>query len=253
MAFPEGSVLGIDVSDLQDVRLEGNKVKGKSKYVSSFPKFSKNAKGNFLALKCEEATKGETINWELSQAKTKGTGTLDEDGILVVQLHSNTQTVTFKNGKTSKTLDLTALTLMPDVTQEMVTEALTSAATEVNKKMTYAQLAVEGTKATCTISDGSSKTVTNVYMDIISSIIEELKKNSDKFAKIKGKNGTKEVNITSDSVQATEIVALVKEVLPDVNPTDKIEKLYNKSVELTVVATDGDTFDYTLEFKNGSV
>ena len=113
VALPEGEVLGVDVSTLQEVEINDIKVTGTSKYVESFPKFSRNAKGNFLALKCDEATKGETIEWELSQAKTKGSGTLDEDGILVVQLTSNTQTVTFKNGETSKQLDLTGLTLSP--------------------------------------------------------------------------------------------------------------------------------------------
>lgn len=251
MALPEGSVLGLNASDLQDIQIEGNKVKGISKYVSSFPKFSKNAKGNFLALKCEEATKGETINWELSQAKTKGTGTLDEDGILVVQLHSNTQTVTFKNGKTSKTLDLTGVTLMPDVTQEMVTEALTNAATEVNKRMDYATLAVEGTKATCTITNGT-KTIVQIYTDIVSTIFDELKKNADKFAKIVG--GGKEIIIKKDqNINGAELVALVKAVLPDLQPSQPVSQIFGKTVQLQVVATDGDTFDYSLEFKNGTV
>lgn len=113
LSLPEGEVLGINVTELQEVELNDTKVTGTSKYVESFPKFSRNAKGNFLAVKCDEATNGDTINWELSEAKTKGSGTLDEDGILVVQLHSNTQTITFKNGKTSKKLDLTGLTLSP--------------------------------------------------------------------------------------------------------------------------------------------
>lgn len=111
VAIPEGEVLGTDVSSIQEIELNDTKITGTSKYMKSFPKFSKDAKGNFLALKCEEATKGDTIEWELSEAKTKGKGKLDEDGILVVQLHSNTQTVTFKNGETSKVLDLTGVTL----------------------------------------------------------------------------------------------------------------------------------------------
>ena len=113
MALPEGEVLGIDVNTIQEAEVNDTKVTGISKYLESFPKFSKNAKGNFLALKCEEATKGDNVEWELSQAKTKGKGTLDGDGILVVQLTSNTQTVTFKNGETTKKLDLTGLTLSP--------------------------------------------------------------------------------------------------------------------------------------------
>ena len=113
LSLPEGEVLGINVTELQEVELNDTKVTGTSKYVESFPKFSRNAKGNFLAVKCDEATKGDTINWELSEAKTKGSGTLDEEGILVVQLHSNTQTITLKNGETAKVLDLTGLTLSP--------------------------------------------------------------------------------------------------------------------------------------------
>ena len=53
------------------------------------------------------------MEWELSQATKKGKGTLDEDGILVVQLSSNTQTVTFKNDTESKVIDLSGLTLSP--------------------------------------------------------------------------------------------------------------------------------------------
>ncbi len=82
--------------------------------MASFPKFSKNAKGNFLALKVNEATTGDTVTYDLSDAQNKGTGTLDEDGILVVNLHSNTQTITFTNGKTTKKLDLTALELVAE-------------------------------------------------------------------------------------------------------------------------------------------
>ncbi len=113
VALPEGEVLGVDVSTIQEVELNDTKVTGTSKYVQSFPQFAKEAKGNFLALKCEEATKGDTVEWELSEAKTKGKGNLDSDGILVVQLTSNTQTVTFKNGETSKKMDLTGVTLSP--------------------------------------------------------------------------------------------------------------------------------------------
>ena len=113
VAVPEGQVLGVDVNTLQEVEVNDTKATGTSKYIESFPQFDKDAKGNFLALKCEEATKGDTVEWELSQAKTKGKGTLDSDGILVVQLTSNTQTITFKNGETSKKMDLTGIALSP--------------------------------------------------------------------------------------------------------------------------------------------
>lgn len=101
---------------MQEIEINDTKVTGTSKYVESFPNFSSvedETKGNFLAIKVDEATKGETINWELSEATKKGSGTLDSDGILVVQLHSNTQKITLKNGNTSKVLDLTGLTLSP--------------------------------------------------------------------------------------------------------------------------------------------
>ena len=111
--LPEGEVLGMEVNSIQEIEINDTKVTGTLKYVEDFPKFSENAKGNFLAIKCDEATKGDTINWELSEAKIKGSGTLDEDGILVLQIASNTQKVTLKNGETSKVLDLTGLTLSP--------------------------------------------------------------------------------------------------------------------------------------------
>ena len=100
--LPGGEVLGIDVSTIQEVEINDTKVTGTSKYVESFPQFDKDAKGNFLAIKVDEATKGDTINWELSEAKVKGSGTFDEDGILVVQLHSNTQKITQRMVKHQK-------------------------------------------------------------------------------------------------------------------------------------------------------
>ncbi len=185
----------------------------------------------------------------MTDSQSKGEGTLDSDGLLIVNIHSTSQTITIKNGATSKVLKLTGLTLNPDVTEELVKEALENAATEVNKKMTYAKLSVEQNKATCTISDGT-KTVTNVYTDIISGILEELKKNADKFAKIKGNDA--EINIVpGQDLQANEVVALVKAVLPDIKPTDTIDKLYDKNVDLTVVGTDGDEFSYQLSFVQG--
>ena len=113
ISLPEGEVLGMEVNLIQKIEISDTKVTGTLKYVEDFPKFSENAKGNFLAIKCDEATKGDTINWELSEAQVKGSGTLDEDGILVLQITSNTQKVTLKNGETSKVLDLTGLTLSP--------------------------------------------------------------------------------------------------------------------------------------------
>ena len=101
---------------MQEIEINDTKVTGTSKYVESFPNFSSvedEQKGNFLAIKVDEATKGDTINWELSDYTAKGSGTLDSDGILVVKLHANTQKITLKNDKTTKVLDLTGLTLSP--------------------------------------------------------------------------------------------------------------------------------------------
>lgn len=144
VAVPESQVLGVDVNTLQEVEINDNKVTGTSKYVESFPQFDKDAKGNFLALKCEEATRGDTVEWELSEAQSKGSGTLDSDGILVVQLYSNTQTVTFKNGETSKKLDLTGVTLaqksMPVRTVTEIKAQLDKLGIEYDKKATKADL-----------------------------------------------------------------------------------------------------------------
>ena len=109
----------MQVSKLQDnVSIDGNKVKGASKYVEDFINFSNNSeeqKGNFLVLKVDEATKGQTVTFELSDPQGKGTGTLDEDGILIARLHANTQTITLKNDKTIKVLDLSELELKPSL------------------------------------------------------------------------------------------------------------------------------------------
>ncbi len=132
------------MSSLQEIEVNDTKVSGTSKYVETFSQFDKDAEGNFLALKCEEATKGDTIEWELSEAKTKGKGTLDSDGILVVQLTSNTQTVTFKNGETSKKLDLTGVTLaqksMPVRTVTEIKAQLDKLGIKYDNKATKADL-----------------------------------------------------------------------------------------------------------------
>ena len=50
---PEGEVLGVDVSTIQDIEINDTKVTGNSKFVENFPQFEKDAKGNFLAIKCD--------------------------------------------------------------------------------------------------------------------------------------------------------------------------------------------------------
>ena len=87
---------------------------GTLKYVKEYDKFEKGAKGNFLAIEVEEAKNGDTVSFELSDPEKKGTGTLNsKDYLLVCKIHANTQTITLKNGETSKVLDLTGLTLSP--------------------------------------------------------------------------------------------------------------------------------------------
>ena len=113
--MPTGDVYGMNVTDLQDnIQVKGDKVSGTSKYVKNFDKFEKGAEGNFLAIEVDEAKNGDEVTFELSDPETKGTGTLNSnDYLLVCKIHSNTQTITLKNGNTTKVLDLTGLTLSP--------------------------------------------------------------------------------------------------------------------------------------------
>ena len=254
MAEPtaEADLFGKRVSDIQENMsgFDTGKLTGISKFIKDYSGIpvASDRTGNFLALHFNQAGEGYTVKVGFEGGKET---TLDTDGNYVVKLKNKKPlNVTVTNGADTgtKQLDISGITLNPDVTEELVKEALTNAAESVNKSMDYAKLAVENNKATCTISNGGIL-VTKVYTDIISGILEELKKNADKFAKIKG--GSAEINIKpGQNLQATEVVALVKAVLPDIQPTDPISKLYNKNVELTVVGTDGDEFNYTLEFKN---
>lgn len=155
------------------------------------------------------------------------------------------------NGEVTYSLDLSEMTLMPNVTKEMVKEKLDEAAQQVNTKMSYAKLSVDDNNAaTCTITDGTKK-VFEVYKDIISTIFDVLKKNANIFAEITG--GEKSVHIKADSnIDAMELVNLVKAVLPEVGGQTTIKELYDQTVSLQVVATDGDKFDWTLKFVNGN-
>lgn len=109
-------MLGIQADQLQEgISIDGqNKVTGTSKYLASYPKFSKSAKGNFLALKIEEATKGETVTGKITGTGATGkTVTLDEDGIIIFKVSNNDNKITITNEETSKVFDLTGLTLSP--------------------------------------------------------------------------------------------------------------------------------------------
>ena len=111
--LPTGEVYGMNVTDLQEeIQVKGDKVSGTLKYVKNFDKFEKGAEGNFLAIEVEEAKNGDTVSFELSDSEKKGTGTLNSnDYLLVSKIHSNSQTITLKNGETTKVLNLTGLTL----------------------------------------------------------------------------------------------------------------------------------------------
>ncbi len=112
VAFPTGQVYGKNVSDLQDVTLQGDKVNGTLNYIEAYDEFEEGAEGNFLAIEVEEAKSGDTVTVELSDPEKKGTVTLNaSDSILVSKIHSNTQTITLKNGEATKILNLTGLTL----------------------------------------------------------------------------------------------------------------------------------------------
>lgn len=107
-------VYGKNVSDLQEVEISDYKATGTLKYVKEYDKFEKGAEGNFLAIEVEEAKNGDTVTCELSDSEKKGNVTLNsKDYLLVAKIHDKSQTITIKNGKTTKVLDLTGLTLSP--------------------------------------------------------------------------------------------------------------------------------------------
>ena len=114
---PEGTENFYDkqASELQEnINIsETGEVTGKSKYIKNYTNFSSNGdeqEGNFLAIKIKEATKGNNVTFELSNAKSKGTGTI-EDGFLVVRITDKNQTITIKRGQESKVLNLEKLEL----------------------------------------------------------------------------------------------------------------------------------------------
>lgn len=106
------------VSDLvENLSLEGDKIKGTSKYLESYPEFSKDAKGNFLPLYFEEA-KGKpkgTVKCELkgTGAKLKKPVAVDEkDGLIVFNVHNTDNTIEItQEGKETRTLNLSELEL----------------------------------------------------------------------------------------------------------------------------------------------
>ena len=92
-----------------------NSVQGSLKYLASFEEFSKDAKGNFLALYFPEAKADTTITCEVKGegAKLKKPVAVDQkDGLIVLQIANINQTIeVVSDGKTTKTLTLTELEL----------------------------------------------------------------------------------------------------------------------------------------------
>lgn len=92
-----------------------NSVQGSLKYLASFEEFSKDAKGNFLALYFPEAKADTTITCEVKGegAKLKKPVAVDQkDGLIVLQIANKNQTIeVVSDGKTTKTLTLTDLEL----------------------------------------------------------------------------------------------------------------------------------------------
>lgn len=116
--FPEGTeeVLGKKVSELQEnVKTdEEGKITGKLLHITNYKGFSNKTdeqSGNYLVFKVKEATEGKKVTCKLSEAKSKGTVTLDQDGIVVYKITAKTQTITVEIDGNSKVLDLTQIEL----------------------------------------------------------------------------------------------------------------------------------------------
>lgn len=125
MAEPDEPAYDKDISELQE-NIEFNyddngdaKVTGISKYVADYPGFEKGAKGNFIAIDCIDAKRGDDVKWELSDAQSKGEGILNgNDYILVCKLHSNSQTIKFTlvdDEEYNTTFDLSELVLIQNI------------------------------------------------------------------------------------------------------------------------------------------
>ncbi len=116
--FPEGTeeILGKRANELQENMQadEDGKLKGKLLNVTEYKGFSNKAEeqsGNYIAIKVKEATEGKTVTCKLSEAKSKGTVILDNDGIVVYKITAKTQTITIEIEGNKKVLDLTEIEL----------------------------------------------------------------------------------------------------------------------------------------------
>lgn len=138
MAEPTGQAYGKDIDEIQEnveFRYDSNgdvKVKGTSKFIENYPEFSKDAKGNFIAIECVDAKRGDEVKFELSEAKSKGEGILNaDDYLLVCNIHSNTQTIKFTlvdDEEFNTTFDLSNLVLIQNI-EEVITSRDGGAAT----------------------------------------------------------------------------------------------------------------------------
>lgn len=113
----DGELFGKNASDLQEnVVVSNSGISGTLKYVSDYSSaFSgSEAYGNYLALKCE-AEEGATISVELVGG-VHGPVTLDPDGLIVIRVTSNGQSVKVVATKSgiseTKTYALTGLTFV---------------------------------------------------------------------------------------------------------------------------------------------
>ena len=92
-----------------------NSIQGSLKHLESFEEFSKDAKGNFLALYFPEAKADTVITCEVKGdgSKLKKPVAVDQkDGLIVLQIANTNQTIeVVSDGKNTKTLTLTELDL----------------------------------------------------------------------------------------------------------------------------------------------
>ena len=107
-------LLGKNASDLMtDVVLEDNSLSGTVKYVDDYTGFSSNVSeqsGNYIALIAE--TDGtEPITAFINGGLNTEPVTLDDDGIFIARLIDTATSITFTTGETTKTIDVTNLTL----------------------------------------------------------------------------------------------------------------------------------------------
>lgn len=121
----DADLFGKVASDLQENLIVGSSaITGRSKYVADYTGFSsKTAEqhGNYIALIATANQDGATITCEVVGG-TKGPVTLDSDGMIVLRIANNTQSVRFiaTKGNTSKTYNfaLTDLVLEEETPAE---------------------------------------------------------------------------------------------------------------------------------------